>query len=984
MSDEVTLDQDAELLRRGQTLSAQAGGAPQLPGYELPHALGEGSFGAVWGGTQLRTGQPVAVKVLLRTGGLNLGFFAAELDRLIQVAEHPHIVSVLDADLSHRPPFFVMSWVKGGSLAKRGKCSLPEALRWLEQLAEALCFTHDKGLIHCDLKPSNLLLDESENLRVADFGQSRSLRLEEGALGTIGFMAPEQSRLGTEERGATPNVRWDVYAAGATFYWLLTGQTPRILESDRQSLSELGSSTTERLAAYRELLHKRRMVPIRELRAEVDQDLAELVEHMLEVDPDQRTASFREVLEDLRRRRQGEPLLCRRPWSAGYRLRRWLSRPLVAVSVLATTALLALGVASYFRVLAEKRKADHLLVQAQIERGQAAEELGDHTLALLWWQRALQGRPQDTNLKLRMHFHPYALVHNSQQKPAGELGDEESPLEFNELGLRLRDEWVDRQGKLIPTPAAKPKPQPWEPLHYNGLTLRQGDLQLHRLSGPSGNGWWARLYQGDKAISPPLPQSGFFAPMALTPDGGRAALRAHPGSGNGRPLTGCSVDVYDTRSGQLVLPPLEHRDKVHALAFSPDGSQLACGCADGSVWVWQLESGTLVTGGLRMNSGVTGLAYSPDGKLLAGWAQDGDLRMWDARQSLMRTLPAGVNPRTAWGKAGLTVLNQDGWTRYDPIDLLPIGQHKEEFTYEAVLSADGSWIADRSGQQIRLLSTEGASERTFPLKGKQLMALLFAEKTQELVVLSGDPEQEQTYVTRCQQGSTQAFAFNGVSSRQLLTPAGDGLLVCDDKSLNICRLDSGEMTEIPGGVSAAALSPDEKWLGLGDHAGQVQILATPARRAKPHLRVDSKFEADRRIYDLRFTPDSSLAVSVSGDGQIGGWRSRGPAYAALRFPHSLPTSMDLDEHKITAACGDGLVRLWSLREGHALSPWITLPEPIDQVCLSPTGTAACLQGRDQLFILDLSEEQPINVEAWTGCHLDPEEGTIRVNSQEAR
>ncbi len=57
--------------------------------------------------------------------------------------------------------------------------------------------------------------------------------------------------------------------------------------------------------------------------------------------------------------------------------------------------------------------------------------------------------------------------------------------------------------------------------------------------------------------------------------------------------------------------------------------------------------------------------------------------------------------------------------------------------------------------------------------------------------------------------------------------------------------------------------------------------------------------------------------------------------------------------------------------------------PIDQVCLNPTGTAACLQGRDHLFILDLSEDQPIDVEAWTGCHLDPEEGTIRVNSQGA-
>ena len=103
------------------------------------------------------------------------------------------------------------------------------------EIAVGLMHAHGKGIIHCDLKPANVLLDQDGHPRLADFGQSRLSHEQGAALGTLFYMAPEQADL-----RAVPNAQWDVYALGAIFYHMLTGSTHFATTRERKTCSNRG------------------------------------------------------------------------------------------------------------------------------------------------------------------------------------------------------------------------------------------------------------------------------------------------------------------------------------------------------------------------------------------------------------------------------------------------------------------------------------------------------------------------------------------------------------------------------------------------------------------------------------------------------------------------------------------------------------------------------------------------------------------------
>ncbi len=217
---------------------------------------------------------------------------------------------------------------------------------------------HQKGILHCDLKPSNVLYDERDSVRLVDFGQSRSLDETVAGLGTFGYMPPEQARLAT-----APDQRWDVYGLGATAYKLLTGICPRLTDADRTELTQ-SSELTERLKRYQGLLEKRPLRPVQQLNPQVDEDLAHIVEACLELEPDARPPSCLQVIEDLERRQKRKPLLCQRPWSARHRVVRFLSQPLAATALMAAV-IFPLFVNSYLTIKARKALADQVYSQVR-------------------------------------------------------------------------------------------------------------------------------------------------------------------------------------------------------------------------------------------------------------------------------------------------------------------------------------------------------------------------------------------------------------------------------------------------------------------------------------------------------------------------------------------------------------------------------------------------------------------------------------------
>ncbi len=199
--------------------------------YEVEEKLGSGGMAHVYLARDPFMKRQVAVKVMYAALHHDIDFrtrFEREA-QVIAALEHPNIVPVYDFGYHQELPFIVMRYMLGGSLKDRledyGPLSLTDAARVIERMAMALDDAHQRGVVHRDFKPENILLDQQGTPFLADFGIVKVLSASLGTggwiAGTPAYMAPEQIH-GTQE----PDGRTDVYAMGITLFELLTGEKP--------------------------------------------------------------------------------------------------------------------------------------------------------------------------------------------------------------------------------------------------------------------------------------------------------------------------------------------------------------------------------------------------------------------------------------------------------------------------------------------------------------------------------------------------------------------------------------------------------------------------------------------------------------------------------------------------------------------------------------------------------------------------------------
>ena len=282
----------------------------EVPGYQLQKFLGAGAFGQVWTGRDLNTGRSVAVKFFLHRSGVNWSLLSREVKNLVQMSADRHVVQVLEVGWESDPPYYVMELVTGGSLEEflqaRGELPPREAVELFRRICIGLNHCHSKGVLHCDLKPANILLGDDNEPRLADFGQSRMSHDQTPALGTLFYMAPEQADL-----ESTPDSSWDVYAVGAILYRMLTGRPPYRDKTVMDQIDTAGS-LPKRLSRYRKAIAESPPPTEHLKKAGVDRALARIISRCLAVDPEDRYGNVQQIIQDLNRRdlaRERRPLI---------------------------------------------------------------------------------------------------------------------------------------------------------------------------------------------------------------------------------------------------------------------------------------------------------------------------------------------------------------------------------------------------------------------------------------------------------------------------------------------------------------------------------------------------------------------------------------------------------------------------------------------------------------------------------------------------
>ncbi len=204
----------------------------KLGAFEVRGMLGEGGMGAVYDGYDPQLDRRVAIKVLSPKLAQDSQFVQRFLTEARAVARvsHPNVASVFSAGSDGDRHFFVMEFVDGESLddkvEKNGRLSPKAAIGYGMQAVRGLAAAYERGIVHRDVKPANLMLNKEDEMKVTDFGlaklsgQNIKLTQAGSVMGSPHFMAPEQGR------GEETDVHADVYSLGATMYYLLTGKPP--------------------------------------------------------------------------------------------------------------------------------------------------------------------------------------------------------------------------------------------------------------------------------------------------------------------------------------------------------------------------------------------------------------------------------------------------------------------------------------------------------------------------------------------------------------------------------------------------------------------------------------------------------------------------------------------------------------------------------------------------------------------------------------
>ncbi len=944
--------------------------------YELLEEIARGGMGIVYKARQTSLNRVVALKMILSgefAGGAEIKRFQIEAEAVAQL-DHPNIVPIYEIGEHLGRHYFSMKLVEGGSLALRREKFLGDqkgVARLMSRVARAVHYAHQRGILHRDLKPGNILLDGRGEPHVTDFGLAKrvnsgqEMTISGTAMGTPHYMAPEQAAGKTKHLSTAA----DIYSLGAILYLLLTGKPP--FESD-------SPLEVMRMAVEQE------PEPPSSLRKTLDSDLETICLKCLEKSENARYGSAETLADDLDRWLRHEPIVAR-PSTGWERGIKWVRRkPVVAALSASVVVVLLIAMAGIFwqwrqadiarknaeaRALSEtqakvaaneqRHRAEEALVQIELQRVEELLRQDNAREALPRLARLVRENPSNRVATARLIS---ALTQRTFALPIAKPRDEifSQFAKFSPDGLRLAGISSENTVRVWD----------WQTGQWIGSPLRHdGNVNSVEFS-PDGQ--FIATASDDKSARVWNARRGRLIgkPMAHKEAVERAFF-----SRTGQQVVTVSADgsarVWDAATGDALIDPLEHGGRLTAVELSADGGRLLTASVDGAARVWAIPSGKLVLETPKEGPGLRSASFSPDEtKVLTVRESTSSVAVWDAVSGRLiwkeftryitdvYAIDATFTPdgtRIIMNISDDTVRMADAETGEPVLD--PLRHHEQ---VESVTSSgDGLYLLtsardqtgriwdaesakpasemffnqgiaslDPSGQRVATMSIHGVLVRdtlpgaALPDKLRHGLAKLNAEGARfsrdGKYVLISSPFRAQMWLADSGHRSITNIQSPGLFRSAVLSPDG-GMIAIGSSDRTVCLWDArtgetvGEALPHASTVNAVRFSPDGGKLASACADGTVWVWDVRLRRVL--------FETRKKAWPLsflEFSPDGQVIVSGDERGgtsawsaQTGEWFSDGPAHKS--FLTSIRFSPD--SQRIVTASQDGTARIWAARTG---------------------------------------------------------------------